>query len=181
VPKRSKALSERARATLLWVEESLDSVRRRSHELRPPMLDDLGLEAAIGWQIEEFSKRTGCDCKLNLKMEDISIEEIRNTVVFRIMQEALTNVTRHAKANQVNITLFSADGRLVLEVADNGCGITKAELESNTSIGLIGMRERAGGLGGNVDIKRGRQGGTKIKLDLPLKFDSSAQQGCMEE
>ena len=180
-PKRNKALIERARASLLLVDETLETVRRISHELRPAMLDDLGLEAAIEWQIEEFSNRTSCDYKFNLKTEDIGIDDVRDTVVFRILQEALTNAARHAKANQVNVSLSSADGRLVLEVADNGCGITKAALESNNSIGLIGMWERAGSLGGKVDIKRDTQGGTKVKLDLPLKSASIAQQKGMEK
>ena len=168
LPPRKKELVERARAALLLVDETLDTVRRLSHDLRPAMLDDLGLEAAIEWQVEEFARRAGCRCSVELKAGEIGLDNERDIVVFRILQEALTNVTRHAAADKVKVSLQSPDGHLVLEVADNGRGISEEEMRSSESIGLIGMRERAGAMGGRLNISRGGKGGTVVSVDVPL-------------
>jgi len=165
---RQHQLAERTRKALLLVDETLDTVRRISHDLRPAMLDDLGLEAAIEWQMEEFQSRTSCQCELNLNAGDIGLDQHRDTVVFRILQEALTNITRHAKASRVVISMHRRDGELILEIMDDGVGVSEEVLASNQSIGMIGMRERAGMLGGHVKINRTANGGTQVTLIMPL-------------
>lgn len=168
LPERNKELTERARATLQLVDETLETVRRFSYELRPAMLDDLGLIAAIEWQAREFSHRTGCICKLNLEVDDFVVDDDRNTVIFRILQEALTNVARHARANHVEVSLHKVDSQLVLMVKDNGVGISN-EIKMNTrSLGLISMQERASAFGGKIQIKAADGGGAQIILIMPV-------------
>jgi len=144
-------------------------VRKIATELRPPVLDDLGLEAAIEWQIQEFEKRTGIVCHFHSSLKHLDLDAERSTAVFRIFQETLTNVVRHAEATQVNIYLREEDDSLVLEVQDNGRGMTGRELSGSgtKSLGLLGMRERATMLDGEVNII-GRQGkGTTVGVRIP--------------
>ena len=159
--------ADRTRNALILADETLETVRRISHDLRPAMLDDLGLEAAIEWQMEEFSRRSGCQYDLVLNAGDIGLIQNRDTIVFRILQEALTNITRHAKASNVNVSLEKQNHDLVMFIADNGVGISDDALTSNNSIGLIGMRERAESIGGNINISRMHDGGTRLVLSIP--------------
>jgi PAS domain S-box-containing protein len=171
LPDRNGELMERMRSAMTLVDRALITVRRISHDLRPAMLDDLGLDAAIEWQAEEFARRTGCECKLNLRAGKIGMDNERDTGIFRVLQEALTNVSRHAAATRVKVSLRIRNGMLVLEVSDNGRGISRKALHSSESIGLIGMRERANSLGGRVQIARQRRGGTKVCLEIPLHIE----------
>ena len=150
------------------VDAIIGTVRKIATELRPPVLDDLGLEAAIEWQIQEFEKRTGIKCRFTGSPKHIDLDPARSTAVFRIFQETLTNVLRHAEASQVNIQLREEGDKLILEVQDNGRGMTGRELSGTRSLGLLGMRERATMLDGEVNII-GRQGkGTTVGLRIPL-------------
>lgn len=160
-------LSDRTRKALLLADETLETVRRISHDLRPAMLDDLGLAAAIEWQMEEFSKRTGCHYNLVLEAGDIGLNRNRDTIVFRILQEALTNIIRHAKADNIHVSLEKKKHDLVMGITDDGVGISDAALNSNKSIGLIGMRERATSIGGKIDIFRLDNSGTRVVLSIP--------------
>lgn len=144
------------------------SVRRISAELRPGILDDLGLAAAIEWQLEEFSKRTGVATELRSTLGDPQLERDLATAVFRILQEALTNIARHAAATKVTVHLTLAQGRIKLEVADDGVGIR--DDADKTSLGLIGMRERARRLGGECEIRRCEPKGTIVTVTVPLRF-----------
>jgi len=168
LPPRKPNLVERAKSALALVDQSLDSIRKILHDLRPAMLDDLGLEAALEWQIAEFARRTSCKCRIDLQAGAIGLDNERDIVVFRILQEALTNVARHAHASKVKVSLRTLDGQLILEIVDNGCGISDEAIRSNESIGLIGMRERVGALGGRVNIIRGRKAGTSVHMEMPL-------------
>ena len=144
------------------------TVRKIATELRPPILDDLGLEAAIEWQIQEFEKRTGINCRFQSSLKQLNLDSDRATAVFRIFQETLTNVVRHANATQVNIYLKEEGDKLILEVQDNGRGLTGRELSGTRSLGLLGMRERATMLDGEVNII-GRQGkGTTVGVRIPI-------------
>ena len=146
-----------------------ETVRKIATELRPPILDDLGLEAAIEWQIQEFEKRTGVKCRYTCSLKHVDLGPDRATAVFRIFQETLTNVVRHAEATQVNIHLREEGDKLVLEVQDNGRGMTGRELSGTRSLGLLGMRERATLLDGEVNII-GRQGkGTTVGVHIPIR------------
>jgi len=144
-------------------------VQRISTELRPGLLDDLGLVAAIEWQTEEFQSRTGITCKLTIDPEDIVIDEKRSTTLFRILQESLTNISRHAGATRVTVSLKEKDGQIALRVRDNGKGITKEQLSSNRSFGIIGIRERVHHLRGKVRISGSPGKGTTAMVRMPIK------------
>jgi len=156
-----KALSDEVDATI-------QTVRRIATELRPQILDDLGLVAAIEWQANEFQSRTGVRCNVISRIRDRALNQDFATVFFRIFQETLANVIRHAKASQIDVCLSEEDGQLVLEVRDNGRGITESEVTNNRSIGLIGMRERAALVGGEVSFFGAPTSGTTVRLHVPL-------------
>jgi PAS domain S-box-containing protein len=165
----SEAVVDKLGSMAALVTDTIRSVRRIATELRPGVLDDLGLSAAIEWQTQDFEARTGIRCALTASRDGIEIGRDRATAVFRIFQEALTNVARHARATRVDIRLARSAGRLVLVVRDDGTGITQREISAATSLGLLGMRERAILLGGEVMIHGGRGGkGTTVTLRMPL-------------
>lgn len=143
------------------------TVRRIAAELRPGMLDDLGLAAAVEWLAKEFQNRTGIACDLRIAPQDMDLERDRATALFRIAQEALTNIMRHAEATQVGIELTLDRGQVRLKVQDNGRGISREEMDDASSLGIIGIRERVHFLGGRAAIKGGPDG-TTVKVRLPL-------------
>ena len=134
----------------------------------PAVLDDLGLVAALEWQAGEFERRSGVPCVLDVRVaEDDAIPDPTATAVFRVFQEALTNVARHARATRVTAELSRADGRLVLRVADDGVGIAPGDAGRPGTMGLAGMRERASALRGEVTVRPGERGGTVVTLAVP--------------
>jgi signal transduction histidine kinase len=139
-------------------------------ELRPSVLDDLGLIPAIEWQLSEFQKRTRIRARLRLKGER-PIDPARSTVLFRIVQEALTNVMRHAEATRVHVSLRIDDRSLALQIDDNGRGISKVEITCPSSLGIAGMTERVNRLGGMFRIGPGPRAGTRLEVFLPLEGD----------
>jgi signal transduction histidine kinase len=143
-------------------------VRRVASELRPSILDDLGLLEAIEWQTQQFQARTGIECRCDRSLPGIPLGDQQSTAVFRIVQEALTNILRHAQATRVEVAMKEQDGEFVLTVADNGRGITPAEMLSRESMGLLGMRERAHLIGGRVDIVGLEGTGTTLHLRIPF-------------
>lgn len=161
---QTEAFAERLGAAEALAGSTLDGMRRLAARLRPSLLDDLGLTAAIEWQVKEFAGRVGCRFDLDLTDDDIGLNRERDTAVYRILQEALTNVARHAEASRVTVSLGATREAVELIVADNGKGIRDEDMESVTSMGLTGMRERAGALGGRVDIRPRPGGGTRVLL-----------------
>ena len=151
------------------IDRTIQTVQKLSGELRPGILDDLGLAAAIEWQAEEFQNRTGIECEISLSPEETVLNRDQSTTMFRIFQETLTNVTRHARATRVEVRLVEQDGSMVLEVTDDGRGITEAEISDPKSFGLIGMRERVDFLDGELNIVGSPGKGTRITATLPLK------------
>jgi len=158
---------QKVESILRMVDQTILSVRRIATELRPGILDDLGLVAAVEWAAEEFEARTGTKCRLDLPEDDIVIDPERTTAIFRIFQETLTNITRHAEATEVDVRLAREDGNIVLEVRDNGRGIGEEELSTGRSLGILGMRERALLLGGELTISGTPGKGTIVKLRIP--------------
>jgi PAS domain S-box-containing protein len=149
------------------VDRMIEVVQELSSELRLGHLDVLGLTAAIEWQLKEFSARSKIPCKVS-RLDEIShLSDAQSTAVFRILQEALTNIVRHAGATQVDVSLQAAPDRVSLRIHDNGRGITPAELSDRKAIGLLGMRERAEGVGGNVSIAGEPGKGTKVLVTIP--------------
>jgi len=158
---------EKAESILRLVDQTILSVRRIATELRPSILDDLGLVAAIDWEAEEFEARTGTKCRLDLPDDDIVIDPKRTTAIFRIFQETLTNITRHAEATRVDVRLGREDGDIVLEVSDNGRGIDQERLSTGRSFGILGMQERTLLLGGEFTISGAPGKGTIVRLRIP--------------
>jgi PAS domain S-box-containing protein len=151
------------------IDDTIRKVRNISTELRPSVLDDLGLAAAIEWQSREFQKRTEIECRIMSLQEDIRLSTEKSTAVFRIFQEILTNVARHANANLVEIFMEEDRGNLILKVSDNGKGIKESDVSEMKSLGLLGMRERALVFGGKVDITGIEGKGTFVTVRIPLR------------
>jgi signal transduction histidine kinase len=147
----------------------IQSVGRISAGLRPGILDLLGLEAAIKWQAEDFARRTGTACEVNARLDGLQLDGNLATAVFRIFQEALTNITRHARASTVTVDLGLEGPLLVLEVADDGVGLRTTGARRR-SLGLLGMGERARRLGGDCVVRPREPKGTLVSLRVPLRL-----------
>lgn len=156
------------------IDTTIQSVKRIISQLRPGLLDDLGLTAAIEWQAEEFQKRTGIACRLTIDPPDILVDQDRSTAIFRIFQETLTNITRHAQADRVDVTFRAFDSALELLVQDNGRGITESDIERSDSFGVMGMRERAHYFGGSVTMTGSRERGTTVIVHIPCAQSSES-------
>jgi signal transduction histidine kinase len=162
-----ESLRVRAREMETLVSSTIDGVRHLARELRPATLDTLGLIAATRSQVRDVEQRTGIRCNLTVPATEPEWSEDRRTTVFRILQEALTNVVRHAQAKQVAVALWERDNEIVLEVRDDGRGITAAEATAADALGIVSMRERARLHGGSVRIAGLPGGGTTVTLRLP--------------
>jgi PAS domain S-box-containing protein len=162
-------MRERLQGTMQQLDVTIQTVRAIATALRPSVLDELGLAAALDWQTRDFEKRTGIRCDWSMPSVPIPIGPEQATAVFRIYQEILTNVVRHAQASNIRIQLGISAGWLVLEVCDNGRGIPASALIDSRSLGLLGMRERAAQWGGNISIQGAEGKGTTVKVRLPLK------------
>jgi PAS domain S-box-containing protein len=169
LPQENAKAAARISALATLLKETVQTVRRISAELRPSILDDLGLAAAVEWLGHDFAARTGIECAVSVpNLVEISAE--RGTIVFRMCQEALTNVARHAGAHHVSIDLLENGAALTLEVRDNGRGITEEEVHRPGSLGLLGMRERAALLGGSATVQGTPGQGTVVTVHVPLKL-----------
>ena len=160
-------LAEKASTMSDLIDSTIQTVRRVATQLRPGLLDDLGLAAAIEWQAQELAERTGINCELYLGDEDIVLARDLSTAVFRIFQETLTNVARHAEATEVRVELEEGPDELVLTIRDNGKGITPSQVSDPHSLGLIGMQERARSWGGNVTFQSVPGQGTVVTVRVP--------------
>ena len=163
-----KEILEKTGAMSDLIRRTVQSVRRICTELRPGLLDDFGLLSAMEWQAAEFTKRTGIECEIASTREEIVMDPDRSTAVFRIFQEALTNVARHAEATRVEVRLSDRTGVLELVVRDDGKGLSETRSTGTKSLGLMGMRERAHSLGGSFTIHEGDSGGARIELSVPI-------------
>ena len=166
---KDTSLALKAKAVTDQMDTMIKTVRRIATELRPAMLDDLGLAASIEWQARDFEKRTGIVCTVSLPAVDLPLAIDASVALFRIFQEALTNITRHANAQNIEVTLTSTPEAWTLEVHDDGRGIQAQEIAGRHSIGLLGMRERAQRLGGVFRIQGVPGDGTIVTVTLPVK------------
>ena len=162
-------LKDKAQVMLNTVDDTLQVVKKIATELRPGVLDDLGLIAAIEWQCREFETRMGIRCKLHTEIQELDTTHEISTAVFRIFQETLTNILRHAKASLAEIHISIFDDLLEVRISDNGRGITEEEIAQSNSLGLLGMKERMLSIGGEIFITGTRGAGTVVKLVIPLK------------
>jgi signal transduction histidine kinase len=148
------------------IDRIINSVRRIASGLRPEVLDEIGLSAAIEWQAREFSRRTGIRCMVEIAPGFTDPDKDRSTALFRIFQELLTNVARHANATKVTVQLADSE-LLTLKVEDNGRGIQDQEFESPKSLGFLGLRERVLAFGGSIDVKGQEGKGTRVSVSIP--------------
>jgi signal transduction histidine kinase len=169
-----EAILDKLQAMSRGADEVIDTVRRISAELRPGVLDDLGILAAIEWQGQQFEERTGAHCVIRSNLGGEHLDREISTAVFRIFQEALTNVARHAEATHVDVRLDRDGSCLRLEVQDDGKGIPPEAVHRATSLGLLGIRERARRLGGSASILPAEGKGTLLSLTLPLARGGAA-------
>lgn len=167
VPRNSRRVREKSQSAIELVDDLIRSLRRLSAELHPSILHALGLSAAMEWHGEQFQRRTGIKCRLQIpeKVEGLDIE--RSTAVFRIFQEALTNIARHSRATQLETTLAIHKGSLSLLIRDNGVGFNIVTAGRGDSLGLLGMKERARLLGGELTVVSSPGNGTTITLRVP--------------
>jgi len=159
---------EKIEKVINLVGNTIKTVQKITSQLRPEVLEDLGIEAAIEWYTKEFSERTGIKVIFDI-VDEISLYSDDALIVFRIMQESLTNISRHANANNVEIGLYKENDYVCLSIKDDGIGISENALNSKKSFGIIGMMERAASLGGSLNIYKNNDKGTIVKLIFPIK------------
>ncbi|MDX6443173.1 MAG: hypothetical protein QOH71_247 [Blastocatellia bacterium] len=164
----SPNLQEKITAMVGLTNTTIDTLRRIASELRPSVLDDLGLVAAIRWQARQFMDRTGVVIHCDWPIDDVNLNQKQSVTVFRIFQEALTNVLRHAQATTVEVTTADEADALVLTIRDNGRGITEDEKLGEFSLGILGMRERAHLIGGKIEISGTEGKGTTVTIRVPV-------------
>jgi signal transduction histidine kinase len=170
---RDHAMMEQCGSVIERIDQTISAVRRIATELRPSILDQLGLAAALEWQGQEFRARTGIDVTTEIVTDDELIPDGLGSSAFRILQESLTNVLRHAKATHVTIRLERTPSLLTLEITDNGIGASPTCLSGTHSLGVIGMRERALACGGEFTITGTPGKGTTVLLRVPLATETS--------
>ncbi len=169
IPPEYEALIERTRNMTNLIDITMQTLKRIYMALRPGMLDHLGLTVSIGWQADEFAKRTGIACKVKIDPEEMNLDPDLATALFRIFQETLTNIARHADATKVNARLKATVKKVLLVVRDNGRGITDEQREKPHSFGLLGIRERVAYWGGDVRITGEPGKGTVVHVSIPLQ------------
>lgn len=172
-----KDLTARLESMARLVDSTIDQVRRISAKLRPGVLDELGLTAAMEWQAEDFQRRTGVLCTVRADLGESRLGRDASTALFRIFQECLTNVARHAGARWVRAVLRRVGRRIVLEVLDDGRGISPAQAADPRSLGLMGMKERSRLVGGDFEISARAGGGTTVRVTVPVKREHGANGG----
>ena len=167
IPPEQPHLSERTQSMKDLIDMTMETVKRIYMDLRPGMLDHLGLPVAMDWQCQEFQKRTGIQCSVDVEPEDMEPSKDASITVFRILQETLTNVAKHSRATRVNVSLREAEDDLELVVTDNGRGIREDDLHKPKSFGLLGIRERVDFRGGEVKITGKKGKGTTVTVRMP--------------
>ena len=160
---------EKVAALIQSVDAAIQTVRKIATDLRPSLLDTMGLWAAIEWQAQQMQEKLGIPCEVEISGRELTLEQDLATAVFRIVQEALTNIARHAAASKIRVTVATGPAELLLEVKDNGRGITPAQILDQKAWGLLGMQERARTFGGKITISGMPGKGTLVSLHVPSK------------
>jgi len=175
LPAGQEAIAEKLGAMQAMIDGTVAATRRISADLRPMMLDDLGLVPAAEWLVQEFTQRTGIPCELRVASPELELKDPHATAVFRILQESLTNVARHAQAQRVEVALGRVDGSVTLNVRDNGRGFSLDDPRRPNAFGLMGLRERVSLLGGEIRIESQPGRGTVLYVQIPLEEGTQAQ------
>lgn len=166
-------LNKKVHAVLDQIDSTMKAMRAIINNLRPTVLD-LGLNAAIEWQVKEFQRRTGIECALVMPEAELILDDSRATALFRILQESLNNVFRHARATKARIDVFWKNERLYMTVTDNGVGIFPGCRRKANSFGLVGIKERISALGGDFAIDTAQEQGTSLTVSIPFESDPDA-------
>ncbi len=169
LPNDQDSIREKLQSMVTLINETIETVHNVSEDLRPGILDDFGLSAAIEWQAEEFQKRTGMECRTSLSPDEFDLSKEKSTNLFRIVQESLTNVIRHADATEVEIKLSEKDGHIAFwrfRITAKGSAMQPSPIRR--SFGLIGIKERVHSLGGEVNIVGTPNEGTRIMVKMPI-------------
>jgi PAS domain S-box-containing protein len=174
IPEDEASLLDKTDSMSRLVDMTMTTVKRIYMDLRPGMLDHLGLAVAIGWQAGEFQRRTGITCRVLVDPDDLHLDPDLSTTIFRIFQETLTNISRHAEATRASVRLKATKSAVNLVVRDNGKGITDEQIAKPDSFGLLGIRERARYWGGDVRISGRKDRGTTIRIHIPLQQKGDA-------
>jgi len=169
LPREDDRMREKVERMKGIVDSTIVSVRRIASDLRPAMLDDLGLVPAIEHLLHEFSQRTGIVVGMDANASEVEFRDPLTTSVYRMVQEVLTNVARHARATEVRLAIRVEGDDLTVSARDNGIGIAGAQLNSGKSFGILGIKERARTLGGGADIYSPGEGGTVVEITVPVK------------
>ena len=162
------ALNGKITSARALADETITAVQKIATELRPAILDRLGLEAAIESETQAFQSRTGVDCQWTLPAAPLPLEPDQATALFRVFQEILTNVARHAQASRLSVRLTQKGDEVILEVDDDGIGIRPGDIANPTSLGLLGMKERVAILGGQITFGPNNQRGTRVVVQIPV-------------
>jgi signal transduction histidine kinase len=170
-----RGVQQKLQDMLALIDETIHDVRRVATDLRPGLLDDLGLAAAIEWKLNDFSTRNQIPCSSQLDDVAVEIDETTAIAIYRIFQETLTNIARHAQASQVEVQLRNLGDELHLRVRDDGIGMTSEQIQDDHSLGLLGMRERAYTIGADFQITSIPKKGTQIFLRIPVKFTGEGE------
>ena len=176
LPSDPLQLRKRVRGIEGLIDEAINTAGRVARELRPGILKDFGLAAAIECQADDFSQRVGLNCDTTGIAHEIDPDENISLALFRVFQEALTNVAKHAQATRVSILLSRGGSDLVLEISDNGRGISAGDMNKPKSFGLRGIHERMRDLGGSLELARNSPQGTRVILRTPYKANENARQ-----
>lgn len=175
LPQGNAAVAARTGEMGELLDRTVASTRRISADLRPLMLDDLGLAEAANWLVEDFAKRSGVACELQMhEIGGLEAAKAVATAVYRALQESLTNIARHSGAKNAWISLRAEDGTIRLEIEDDGCGIAPEDVAKRRSLGLKGMRERFVYLGGEFEVSRAPRGGTRVRISVPARLQEAA-------
>jgi len=178
LPRDQDALVQKADSMLKLVDESVKLIRKISTRLRPGILDDFGLLAAMEWQAREFDHRTGIRCSMSSNTKDIHLDKNASSSIFRVFQEALTNIARHSGATKVDVRLRQGRNKLVMEIQDNGRGLKDDEVQPRKSLGILGMRERVQLMEGTFTIQGAPGEGTRIRVSVPTENRGERGQGA---
>lgn len=175
LPKDSEQVRENLPSLLSHADSAIQTVKKISGELRPFILDNLGLLDAIEWEVGKFEKRTGIQCETHLDCDDRHLELDRAITIFRIFQETLTNIVRHADATRMSLTIKEENGCIKMAIVDNGNGISERDITAKDAFGLIGMRERAYAWGGETSIRGTAGKGTEVVVHIPLENNQTEE------
>lgn len=169
IPEELSSLKIPLNDAIKMIDTTVETVQKISSKLRPDILDELGLIPAIEWQVSDFEKLSGIKCSVVLPDADLLIDKDRATALFRILQEALTNIARHSEADKVQISLYVQSSKIILEIKDNGKGISNEQIKDVKSLGIHGMEERVLIFGGSFSIEGYSGKGTSIKIEIPFE------------